>query len=81
VLRYNSAINYLAIQPKYRKMALEAAEGDGLLNNMKKLKKRNKEEIRAEEERIIRLVRIPKNKDNSIAPSFDLNYFKISFKF
>ena len=37
-------------------MALEAAEGDGLLDDVKKMKKRNKEEIKAEEERIIRTV-------------------------
>jgi len=34
-------------------MALKAAEEEGLLDGVKKMKKRNKEEIKAEEERII----------------------------
>ena len=37
-------------------MALKVAEEDGLLDNIKKMKKRNKEDIRAEEDRIIRTV-------------------------
>jgi len=56
MFRWKSGMRYLTSQPKYRTMALNAAEEEGLLNDVKKLKKRNKEEIRAEEERIIRLV-------------------------
>jgi DnaJ family protein C protein 25 len=56
LFRWNSGMKYLATQPKYRSMALQVAEEDGLLDNVKKMKKRNKEEMRAEEERIIRTV-------------------------
>ena len=49
-------MKYLATQPKYRTMALKVAEEEGLLDNLKKMKKRNKEDIKAEEERIIRNV-------------------------
>ncbi len=58
IFRWSSGISYLALQPKYRKMALEVAEDNGMLDDVKKIKKRNKEEIKAEEERIIRTVRI-----------------------
>lgn len=34
-------------------MALKAAEEEGLLDDIKKIKKRNKEEIKAEEEKIV----------------------------
>lgn len=49
-------MKYLAMQPKYRTMALEYAEDEGLLDDVRKIKKRNKEVIKAEEEKIIRKV-------------------------
>ncbi|XP_030049621.1 dnaJ homolog subfamily C member 25 [Microcaecilia unicolor] len=53
---YNEAINYLATVPKYRIQATEIARQQGLLNRAKEKGKnrRNKEEIREEEEEIIR---------------------------
>ncbi|XP_063311362.1 dnaJ homolog subfamily C member 25 [Pelobates fuscus] len=53
---YNDAINYLATVPKYRIQAAEIARQQGLLNKAKEKGKsrRSKEEIRQEEEEIIR---------------------------
>nr|XP_033782222.1 dnaJ homolog subfamily C member 25 [Geotrypetes seraphini] len=53
---YNEAINYLATVPKYRIQATEIARQRGLLNRAKEKGKsrRSKEEIREEEEEIIR---------------------------
>ncbi|XP_015674698.1 dnaJ homolog subfamily C member 25 [Protobothrops mucrosquamatus] len=53
---YNEAINYLATMPKYRIQATEIARQQGLLNRAKEKGKsrRTKEEIRKEEEEIIK---------------------------
>ncbi|KAM9367494.1 dnaJ homolog subfamily C member 25 [Phaethornis superciliosus] len=53
---YNEAINYLATVPKYRIQATEIARQQGLLNKTKEKGKnrRSKEEIREEEEEIIK---------------------------
>ncbi|CAM2114661.1 unnamed protein product [Caretta caretta] len=53
---YNEAINYLATVPKYRIQASEIARQQGLLNRAKEKGKhrRSKEEIREEEEEIIK---------------------------
>ncbi|XP_068857104.1 dnaJ homolog subfamily C member 25 isoform X1 [Aphelocoma coerulescens] len=53
---YNEAINYLASVPKYRIQATEIARQQGLLNKTKEKGKnrRSKEEIREEEEEIIK---------------------------
>uniref|UniRef100_F7CEZ2 DnaJ homolog subfamily C member 25 n=1 Tax=Monodelphis domestica TaxID=13616 RepID=F7CEZ2_MONDO len=53
---YNEAINYLATVPKYRIQAIEIAKQQGLLNKAKEKGKnrRSKEEIREEEENIIK---------------------------
>nr|XP_006010565.1 PREDICTED: dnaJ homolog subfamily C member 25 [Latimeria chalumnae] len=53
---YKEAINYLATVPKYRIQATEIAKQQGLLNRTKEKGKnrRSKEEIREEEEEIIR---------------------------
>ncbi|KAL2100146.1 hypothetical protein ACEWY4_004540 [Coilia grayii] len=53
---YTEAINYLATMPKYRIQATELAKKQGLLNRPKEKGKnrRSKEEIREEEEEIIR---------------------------
>lgn len=53
---YNEAINYLATVPKYRIQATELAKQQGLLNRTKEKGKnrRSKEEIREQEEEIIR---------------------------
>ncbi|XP_054843162.1 dnaJ homolog subfamily C member 25 [Eublepharis macularius] len=53
---YNEAINYLATVPKYRIQATEIARQQGLLNKAKEKGKgrRSKEEIRKEEEEIIK---------------------------
>ncbi|KAF7244645.1 hypothetical protein EYD10_09232 [Varanus komodoensis] len=53
---YNEAINYLATVPKYRIQATEIARQQGLLNRAKEKGKnrRSKEEIRKEEEEIIK---------------------------
>jgi len=56
MFRWSSGMRYLAAQPKYRTMALNAANEEGLLDDIRKIKKRNKEEIRVEEDRIIRSV-------------------------
>ncbi|XP_026722390.1 dnaJ homolog subfamily C member 25 [Athene cunicularia] len=53
---YNEAINYLATVPKYRIQATEIARQQGLLNKTREKGKnrRSKEEIREEEEEIIK---------------------------
>ncbi|XP_048359453.1 dnaJ homolog subfamily C member 25 [Sphaerodactylus townsendi] len=53
---YNEAINFLATVPKYRIQATEIARQQGLLNRAKEKGKhrRSKEEIRKEEEEIIK---------------------------
>lgn len=53
---YTEAINYLTTVPKYRIQATELAKQQGLLNRTKEKGKnrRSKEEIREEEEEIIR---------------------------
>ncbi|XP_063067087.1 dnaJ homolog subfamily C member 25 [Engraulis encrasicolus] len=53
---YTEAINYLSTMPKYRIQATEMAKKQGLLNRPKEKGKnrRSKEEIREEEEEIIR---------------------------
>lgn len=53
---YNEAINYLSTVPKYRIQATELAKQQGLLNRAKEKGKnrRSKEEIREQEEEIIR---------------------------
>ncbi|XP_072454192.1 dnaJ homolog subfamily C member 25 [Notamacropus eugenii] len=53
---YNEAINYLATVPRYRIQATEIAKQQGLLNKAKEKGKnrRSKEEIREEEENIIK---------------------------
>ncbi|XP_053157024.1 dnaJ homolog subfamily C member 25 [Hemicordylus capensis] len=53
---YNEAINYLATVPKYRIQATEIAKQQGLLNRAKEKGKnrRSKEEIRKEEEEVIK---------------------------
>jgi len=57
LFRYESGVRYLAAQQKYRKMALQAAEEQGLLEEVKKMnKKRKKEEVKAKEEKIIKTV-------------------------
>uniref|UniRef100_A0A6J0TE97 DnaJ homolog subfamily C member 25 n=1 Tax=Pogona vitticeps TaxID=103695 RepID=A0A6J0TE97_9SAUR len=55
---YNEAINYLATVPKYRIQATEIARQQGLLNRAKEKGKnrRSKEEMRKEEEEIIKNV-------------------------
>ncbi|ODM96717.1 DnaJ subfamily C member 25 [Orchesella cincta] len=56
MFRWSSGVRYLAAQPKYRSMAMSYAEENGMLDNLRKIKKRNKEDIKAEEERIIKQV-------------------------
>lgn len=53
---YNEAINYLVTVPKYRIQATEIAKQQGLLNRSKEKGKnrRSKEEIREQEEEVIR---------------------------
>uniref|UniRef100_T1J1X2 J domain-containing protein n=1 Tax=Strigamia maritima TaxID=126957 RepID=T1J1X2_STRMM len=56
--RYSSAINYLVSVPKYRLRALDIAKQEGLINGNIKVKKgrKTKEELREEEDGIIRTV-------------------------
>lgn len=56
MFRWSSGVRYLAAQPKYRSMAMNYAEENKMLDNFKKIKKRNKEDLKAEEERIIKQV-------------------------
>lgn len=51
--RYNEAVKYALTMPKYRNKAMQRAREEGLLNNLKKGKK-SKEELREEEESILR---------------------------
>ncbi|KAJ0012368.1 hypothetical protein NQD34_016702 [Periophthalmus magnuspinnatus] len=55
---YNEAINYLVTVPKYRLQAAEIARQQGLLSRAKERGKnrRSKEEIREQEEEVIRLI-------------------------
>lgn len=54
---YNSAINYLVTVPKYRIRATEIAKSQGLLDTKKKKDRhKTKEEIREEEENILKEV-------------------------
>lgn len=53
--RYNEAVKYALTMPKYRNKAMQRAREEGLLNNLKKGKK-SKEELREEEESILREV-------------------------
>uniref|UniRef100_A0A8C5PJN9 DnaJ homolog subfamily C member 25 n=1 Tax=Leptobrachium leishanense TaxID=445787 RepID=A0A8C5PJN9_9ANUR len=51
---YNDAIKYLSTVPKYRIQATEIARQQGMLNKAKGKGRRSKEEMRQEEEEIIR---------------------------
>jgi len=53
--RYNEAVKYALTMPKYRNKAMQRAREEGLLNNLKKGKK-TKEELKEEEESILREV-------------------------
>ncbi|CAB4021787.1 dnaJ homolog subfamily C member 25 homolog [Paramuricea clavata] len=53
--RYNEAVSYALREPKYRNKAMGIALQEGLLNGLKK-KKRPKEEVKEEEENILRSV-------------------------
>ena len=61
VSNYDEAIKYLATVPKYRIQAAEIAKEDGLLKRDKKAERgKSKEQIKEEEERILRKVsRVP----------------------
>uniref|UniRef100_A0A646QDM1 DnaJ subfamily C member 25 n=1 Tax=Hemiscolopendra marginata TaxID=943146 RepID=A0A646QDM1_9MYRI len=54
--RYSSAISYLITVPKYRIKAIDIARKEGLLDTAKKKGKRSKEEIKEEEDEIIKRV-------------------------
>ncbi|XP_071517357.1 dnaJ homolog subfamily C member 25 homolog [Panulirus ornatus] len=55
--KYREAIKYFAVVPKYRIQAIELAKQEGLLvTDKKKLKGMSKEQIKEQEERIIREV-------------------------
>lgn len=61
--RYHSAIDYLLATPKYRLRAMDIAKKDGLLNNATKKKgRKNKEEIKEEEDKMLRKI-IEENAD------------------
>merc|ERR1712018_865920 len=54
---YEEAIKYLVTVPKYRIQATEIAKSDGLLKGDKKLDKgKTKEQIKDEEEKVIRSI-------------------------
>ncbi|CAL1533518.1 unnamed protein product [Lymnaea stagnalis] len=53
---YTTALNYLCKDQKYRMRAMDIARTEGLLNDNKKKHKKNKEEIKAEEEATIRRI-------------------------
>ncbi len=58
---YEEAIKYLVTVPKYRIQATEIAKADGTLKSDKKANKgKSKEQIKEEEEKIIRQVRVLK---------------------
>ncbi|XP_046859145.1 dnaJ homolog subfamily C member 25-like [Xenia sp. Carnegie-2017] len=59
--RYNQAVSYALKEPKYRNKAMSIAIQEGLLNGIKK-KKRPKEEVKEEEDNILRGV-VEKNVD------------------
>ncbi|EDO44964.1 predicted protein, partial [Nematostella vectensis] len=54
--RYNEAVQYALSVPKYRNKAIQKAHEDGLLNGLRKRGKRSKEEMKEEEESILRSV-------------------------
>ncbi|XP_070565038.1 dnaJ homolog subfamily C member 25 homolog [Ptychodera flava] len=60
--RYNAAIKYLITVPKYRLKAQEIAQQDGLLDKGKKRGRKSKEELKDEEEAVIRKI-IEENMD------------------
>ncbi|XP_022099444.1 dnaJ homolog subfamily C member 25-like [Acanthaster planci] len=60
--RYKSAIDYLASSPKYRIRALDQARRDGLLDTGKRKSKKSKEELKEEEDKIVRTI-IEENAD------------------
>ncbi|XP_074617015.1 dnaJ homolog subfamily C member 25 homolog [Acropora palmata] len=53
--RYNEAVKYALTMPRYRNKAMQRAKEEGLLNHLKKGKK-SKEELKEEEESILREV-------------------------
>ncbi|XP_012937761.1 dnaJ homolog subfamily C member 25 homolog [Aplysia californica] len=59
---YNSALNYLCKDQKYRMRAMDIARTEGLLNNNKKKNRKGKEEAKEEEEAMIRKI-IEENMD------------------
>lgn len=57
MFRWGSGVRYLAADHKYRRLAMDYADAHGMLDNLKKInRKRNKEDVKAEEERIIKQV-------------------------
>ncbi|XP_033638756.1 dnaJ homolog subfamily C member 25-like [Asterias rubens] len=60
--RYKSAINYLAMSPKYRIRAIDQAKKEGRLDANKKKGKRSKEELKEEEDKVVRTI-IEENAD------------------
>ncbi|XP_071956689.1 dnaJ homolog subfamily C member 25-like [Antedon mediterranea] len=54
--RYNEAISQIMMVPKYRLKAMEMASSQGLLSKQKKKDKRTKEEIKEEENEILRKI-------------------------
>lgn len=55
--RYEEAIKYFAVVPKYRMQAVELAKQEGLLvTDKKRLKGMSKEQIKEQEEKVIRKV-------------------------
>lgn len=55
--RYNEAIDYFMTVPKYKSQAIAIAKEDGLLNDgKKKVRGKSKEEVKAEEEAILRKI-------------------------
>ncbi|XP_038052893.1 dnaJ homolog subfamily C member 25-like [Patiria miniata] len=60
--RYKSAIDYLASSPKYRIRALDQARKEGLFDTGKRKGKKSKEELKEEEDKIVRSI-IEENAD------------------
>ncbi|XP_033105250.1 dnaJ homolog subfamily C member 25-like [Anneissia japonica] len=54
--RYNEAINSIMMVPKYRLKAMEMATSQGLISKQKKKDKRSKDEIKEEENEILRKI-------------------------